>query len=119
MRSSMASSDCIVDSSVVIAFYRDGDSQHEKALKAMADLSGRTLLVHPYVIQETVTALSRKHGFDLAKRFLTDVMSGNNTIIVPVYINGDIDAFLSAERRMAFTDIALITLAKQTGAELL
>lgn len=115
----MESSDCIIDSSVLIAAYREADSQHRKALKAMTDLAGRMHIIHPYVIQETVTALCRKHSFELAERFLEDVMSSANTIIAPVYVHTDIDAFRSARRRMAFTDIALIALADQIGAELL
>lgn len=115
----MASSDCIIDSSVFIAFYRDGDSQHEKAVRVITDLAGRTLIVHPYVIQETVTALCRKHSYELAKQFLSDVVSGANTIIPHVYIRADIDAFLEAKKRMAFTDIALISFAKQASAELI
>jgi predicted nucleic acid-binding protein len=50
----MESNHCIVDSSVFVAFYLEADSQHEDALRVMQDISECSLIVHPYVIQETV-----------------------------------------------------------------
>ena len=85
----------------------------------MTELWGRTLIVHPYVIQETVTVLTRKGGFDVAKRFLFDISASANVIIPAVNVHADIRVFLEAGLKISFTDMALISLAKQASAQLI
>ncbi len=48
----------IVDSSVFVAFYYENDTNHAKAVRIMAELEQKFLVVHPYVIQEVITVLT-------------------------------------------------------------
>ncbi len=115
----MDSSHCVVDSSVFVAFYYAGDPQHEAADRVMRELEECTFIVHPYAIQETATVLTRKGGFEAAKKFLRDVTEAPNVIIPAVDARNDIIAFINAAQKISFTDIALITLARQAGARLI
>lgn len=112
----MESNRYIVDSSVFVAFYRDVDAQHNQALRIMSELSALTLIVHPYVIQETATVLSYKCGLKVAKQFCLDIASAGNVIIPAVDARYDINHFVEAGEKMSFTDITLIELARAFGA---
>jgi len=114
----MASSHCIVDSSVFVAFYRDVDAQHADALRIMNELAESTLIVHPYVIQETATVLAYRSGLAVAKQFLMDVVGATNVIIPAVDARYDSGRFIAANKKMSFTDIALVELARTTGARI-
>lgn len=112
----MESNQCIVDSSIFVAFYRDVDSQHADAIRVMQEISGSTLIVHPYVIQETATVLAYRASLKVAKEFLADVMSAANVVIPAVDVRYDMGRFMDVKKKISFTDVALIELAKMTGA---
>jgi predicted nucleic acid-binding protein len=114
----MATNHCIVDSSVFVAFYRDVDSQHSDALAVMKDLQDATLIVHPYVIQETATVLTYRVGLSIAKQFCADVLAANNVLIPAVDARYDSARFLDLYKRISFTDAALIELSRTTGARI-
>ena len=48
----------VVDSSVFVAFYHQGEHNHEMALEVLSSLKDKALIVHPYVVQETATVLT-------------------------------------------------------------
>ena len=109
----------VVDSSVFIAFYWQKDTQHEKALRVMADLASATLVVHPYVIQEVAAVLTRKLNLAGAKVFLADIAGGSNIDIAWVDAKADIEAFQNISMPLSFTDVALVRLAKASNLELI
>ena len=112
----MESNHCIVDSSLFVAFYRDVDALHADALRIMRELAESTLVVHPYVIQETATVLAYRCSVAVAKQFLTDIVDATNVVIPAVDVRYDIQHFMSIKTKISFTDIALIELARTTGA---
>ncbi len=114
----MESNRCIVDSSVFVAFYRDIDTLHNEALLIMKELSDSVLIVHPYVIQETVTVLTYGVGATVAKQFLVDIGGASNIIIPMVDIKHDIQLFMSIGMKISFTDVVLVGMAKEMGARL-
>ncbi|RJQ34504.1 type II toxin-antitoxin system VapC family toxin [Candidatus Parcubacteria bacterium] len=105
----------LIDSSVFVAFYYEGDAQHTDALRVMADISAQVLIVHPYVIQETATVLAYRLGMPVAKAFVTDVMKAKNVLIPAADVYRDAAFFLDYSKKMSFTDIALIGLARSMG----
>jgi len=109
----------IVDSSFLVAFYRDIDSQHQEARRIASDLVGKTIILHPYVIQETATVLTYTCGTDIAYSFLADVAVAERIIIPPPDIQTDIKMFIALKRKISFTDASLIALAKQRGAQII
>lgn len=115
----MVSRHCVIDSSVFVAFYRDIDTLHHEALRVMQELSSDTLIVHPYVIQETATVLTYGVGLPVAKRFLVDITTASNITIPSLNIQQDIKLFSYSRAKLSFTDIALIGLAKEMGVPLI
>ena len=115
----MGPNHCIVDSSVFVAFYRDVDSQHTEALRVMQELSELTLIVHPYVIQETATFLAYRVGMKISKRFCADIADAANVIIPAVDARYDIARFSDIDTRISFTDAALIELSKSAGVRVI
>ena len=119
MRSPMASDRCVIDSSVFVAFYREVDSLHVDALAIMREIADATLVVHPYVIQETTTVLAYAVGLPLAKQFLIDIGASPNVFIPPVDMQREIQSFKNVKVKISFTDSALVALAKDLGARLI
>jgi len=109
----------VVDSSVFIAYYWGLDSQHTKAVRIMDELASSSLIVHPYVIQEVATVLTKRLGLSIAKRFLAAICEGSNVEIPWVDVHADIDAFQALKTSLSFTDITLIRLAKSTHVALI
>ncbi len=91
----MGPSQCVIDSSVFVAFYSEADTNHDRALKFFSDFNDATLIVHPYVIQETASVLCYKYGHMAAVPFLDDILKSANIIIPSVSIVEDIQGFLS------------------------
>ena len=115
----MESSHYLIDTSVFVAFYRDIDASHADALRIMGELAEHILIVHPYVIQETATVLASRSGIAVAKRFLEDIAAATNVVIPAVDARYDIGRFIALNKRMSFTDIALVELSRTTGARLI
>ena len=114
----MVSDRFIIDSNIFVAFYYEGDSNHKKALKILSELNQKTLVIHPYVIQETATVLTYKLGHSLAAQFLKDLENAANTIISGIDIKTDIKNFIAVRKKISFTDAALLGLAKEMNASL-
>lgn len=114
----MASDVFVIDSNVFIAFYHGNDERHRDALRVMEELDGKTLIVHPYVIQETATVLAYKFGLATARAFLSDAASASNLLIPPVDMRSDIDGFMEIGKKVSFTDAVLVRLARQMNAHL-
>ncbi|KKU60032.1 MAG: hypothetical protein UX81_C0005G0028 [Parcubacteria group bacterium GW2011_GWA2_47_12] len=111
----------IVDSSFLVALYITDDSQHEIAEKIAKQMSGvkKIIVMHPYVIQEVTTILTYRIGIILAQRFLNDLFASKSVIIPQVNVLQEADFFKRMEKRMSFTDITLVHLAKQTDTPIL
>ncbi len=115
----MESNTFVVDSNVFIAFYAAGDEQHADAVAIMRELVGKTLVVHPYVIQEVATVLTYRFGLAVAKKFLADIRNADDVMVPTVDIAQDIERFSSASKKVSFTDITLVGLAISMNTSLL
>ena len=113
------SSRIVVDSSVLIALYLKGDFQHQKANLIFSETINSTLIIHPFVIQETATVLAYKGGIILAQKFLRDICNAQNIHIPETNINEEIKNYLNVTRRVSFTDMSIILLASREKAQLL
>jgi predicted nucleic acid-binding protein len=111
----------IVDSSFFVALYLTNDSQHPVARNAVRQFAGmeKTLVLHPYVIQEVVTILTYRVGVSLATRFLDDIRASESVLIPAVTIGEEIEFFKQVGRKMSFADVALVRLAQQMRAPVL
>ena len=118
MQLSTGSNIFVIDSCVFVAFYYEGDSSHAKALKIIERLDSEVRIVHPYIIQETATVLAYKLGVDLAIDFLDDVTNSPRIFIPFVDVYDDVSNFKRASKKMSFSDVTLVMLAKREHAQL-
>jgi predicted nucleic acid-binding protein len=114
----MGPSRYIIDSSVFVAFYSETDIQHADAVEFFGHFNEATLIVHPYVIQETTSVLCYRLGYKAAVPFLEHILKATNISISPVAVAEDINAFLGLQKKVSLTDSTLIRLAKTLPAEL-
>ena len=114
----MEHSRVVLASSVIRAFYSEIDQFHAEAVRAVGDLEQRISIVHPYVIQEVATLLTYRLGVEAAKQFLNDIKSAANVLVPVVDVAKDIAYFMRVNRKISFTDIALIRLAEEMEASL-
>lgn len=108
----------VIDSSVFVAFYYEGDSNHTEAVKIIEGLDSEIRIVHPYIIQETATVLAYKLGINPAVDFLEDVINSPRIFVPFVDIYDDISKFKRAGKKMSFSDVTLVMLAKRERAQL-
>ena len=103
----------IVDSSMFVAFYYENDTNHAKAVRIMAELEQKFLVVHPYVIQEVITVLTYKAGNKVATQFISDIFeNAPDVLIAPLNIRENIEFFKILSKRISFTDATLINLSR-------
>lgn len=101
-----------------VAFYSETDVHHADAVQFFSNANEATLIVHPYVIQETTSVLCYKLGYNVAVPFLDHILKATNTFILPVTVADDINGFLGLQKKVSLTDSTLIRLAKVSQAEL-
>ncbi len=108
----------VLDSSVILAFYSEIDAFHTKAVQAAGELERAITIVHPYVIQEVTTLLTYRLGVETARQFLEDIRNSDNVLVPEVDAEGDMAYFLRVNRKISFTDTALVRLAEEMNASL-
>jgi predicted nucleic acid-binding protein len=108
----MVNSSYLVDSSVFISFYAEGDSCHADAVAILSEIESSELLVHPYVIQEVVSVLTYKLGVTAAKKFIADIQQANNISILPVDAQRDMKSFSARNKKISLVDSALIDISQ-------
>ncbi len=102
-----------IDSSVLIAFFKEDDSLHERAFQVIRD-GAKPVLVHEYVALETATVLMVKAGKEVADEFMKVLLT--NADFKPVFSN-ETHFFLTAHKfianktQLSFTDAALLELS--------
>ena len=109
----MESNRFIVDSSVFVSFYHQYDTNHARAAQVMLELENKLLVVHPYVIQEVITVLTHKAGNKVATQFISDIFEDAPDILIsPLYMRESIEFFKILNKKISFTDVALINLSR-------
>lgn len=109
----------VLDSSVILAFYNEIDQFHAEAVQAVDRLEQAVSIVHPYVIQEVATLLTYRLGVEAARNFIEDMRSSDNVLIPAVNAEKDMAYFLRVNRKISFTDTALVRIAEEMNASLL
>lgn len=108
----------VLDSSVWVALFIDGDSQHTEALDVIDGIVG--FIYIPYtVISEVATVLTNKYSKDQADTFLQFILHDSRCVLIDNQHSTDITAFLDSKETLSFPDISIVTLALQHRAELI
>lgn len=109
----------VIDSSFLIAFYNEEDSQHRKALEVVSKIGDKIVLLHPYVVEEVATVLTYKSGISDAKKFLENFLNSENINISRVDIKEEIEFFNKLNKKISFTDSAIIKMSKEKNIPVL
>ena len=100
-------SSCVLDSSVWVALFLDGDTNHEKAAEIFDSITRRVYV--PYVVlSEVATALTYKFSKRQADKFLQFVTDNERFSLIDNRYATDVPAFLKFADRISFADIAII-----------
>ena len=105
----------ILDSSVWIAFFKQDDSQHQKAEGVLAQAPSAQVVVPEYVLVEVATALKQRGYQTAAKEFVAMVMHEGRSIFLPsdALARETSTCFCERSDKLSFTDTALLTLSRE------
>jgi predicted nucleic acid-binding protein len=104
----------LIDSNVLVAFFHEDDSQHEKALKVTL-AAPRPLIVHEYVVLETATILMLRAGKGIADTFIRTVLGNADFSLLhsttPTFLLAMKSFIGHKTKQLSFVDAALLALS--------
>ena len=109
----------IIDSSVFVAFYYQGDANHHNAVEILKSIEESFTVVHPYVVSEVATVLAYKVSKKVAEMFIFDIMATSNMYLITPDIIKESDFFVKQSKKMSFVDTSLVFWAKRMGVNLI
>lgn len=119
MKSYMAKDRQILDSNIFIALYFKSDTLHQDAIELMKSLNDCEIFVPYCVIQEVTTILTYRLGKKTADNFIDDISNANNCFLIDNNIYEEMIFFRKTNKKLSFTDLSLIFLAKKYKASLI
>ena len=108
----------LIDSSVWIALFLEQDTQHAKAKRFFATVSGKIYLP-TLVLGEVASVLTYKHSKAQADMFVRFVVDYPELEWVESQAYDDAAYFLTIPARLSFIDLSLLRLARVLKAELI
>lgn len=109
----------VLDSSVWVAFFIDGDVQHAKALCAVDEALGGRVYIPYIVLAEVATVVANKHSKAQADNFLRFVSADSRCILVDNSYAVDLPVFLDCDESISFPDASIVAFALRYGARLI
>lgn len=109
-----------LDSSVLVALFRQTDALHIKALEIFK--SGGNFFVLDYVFSEVVTVLKNKENMETVRAFIDYIFDAES---IDIYrLEGDeflfaVDLFRDAENKLSFVDTLLLALSELKGHDVI
>jgi len=100
----------IVDTSFLISFYNESDSNHEKAVQMIKEKE-HLLLLPEYVIAETSTVLLYKQDLKTSKEFLKAVEETRTMKILHVGssdFHNILEIFKNQKNQLSFVDASIV-----------
>lgn len=110
----------ILDSSVIIAYFRTNELDHARAEKIFQE--NNILLVPNVVFSEVVTILKMKEGFEVAANAIEFLINGDGIEIVYIDENlfdSSIGYFVANKNALSFVDTLLLKLANSEKVPLI
>jgi len=109
----------LVDSSVLVSFFVEEDSNHESALKYLDPLE--EFAITDYILLEVTTVLKNKVGLDAAKKaveFLTENKNIHFLSLTNEELGGTLKCFFEQKHSISFVDASLLVMVKQRGMQI-
>ena len=112
------SESAVVDSSVLVALFIDGDSNHARAYEIISMAAGH--LYVPYIaVEETASILTYRLSKGLADQFITFIQNDARIVVVDSAVERDMETFLKTHKRISFADISIMSVASHMGLRLI
>ena len=112
----------VLDSSFLVSFFREEDSNNSEAIGAFKRNADNEMLLPETVFFETLTVLNYKSGMTLARQAYEKLLSNRQISFYP-FSEGEklcfLHEFFAAGGKMSVPDASVVYLAKKTGAEVL
>lgn len=110
----MARSGVLFDSNVWIAYFHTTDAQHAKAVAAVGQYSGQTIVLTEYVLLEIATLLKQKIGPTKTNTIITTLLKTEGIALLPSdnYFSTTLTTFLaSKDKYLSFVDVSILVLS--------
>lgn len=110
----------LVDSSVIVAFFRTSEENHNEAAKLLSSLEAFS--VNDYILSEVATVLRIKESLPILRKAVDLLRSTEGISLLRLTdkeLHQAIDFFLSSKKKLSFVDASLVVLAKSRGLKLL
>lgn len=110
----------VLDSSVLIALFRTGETLHEKAVRLF--MGKEDFLVMDYVLGEVITVLKLRESFEVSKKCLEFLTSVEGIKIVETDSEtfwSAIDFFSENKNKLSFIDTLLFLFSKEHDLQLI
>lgn len=114
----------LIDSSVLIAFFNELDSCHQKAVKLITEINKKPniLHVHVLVLMETLTVLKQKVAFDEFSQYSKTLMNQEAFTLINgffYYEDMPFNKIFFKKNKLSFIDSFLIDYSKSQKLPLL
>lgn len=109
----------LVDSNVIIAFFRKEEEDYGSAEQLLSEMKG--FVVSDYVLSEVVTILRLKEGVKIAAKAASLLKWNQNVDIIQVNnfeLEETLHCFLRSKKNISFVDASLIVLSKKRNLKL-
>lgn len=104
----------LIDSCVLIAFFRKSEKNHAKARAFIKNL--KKFYITDYVLLEVATVLQIKEGFSVAHQAITLITNNESVHVLRMTDRELVETtafFLTQKQQISFTDASLAIIAKK------
>ncbi len=113
----------VLDTSFLVSFFLNGDSNHAKALELALKNKDEDMLLSDIILYETLTVINYKGGIELAKE-AHGQLERNRQIHSFRFTDVEADEIVSMffaqkKRKLSFADVSVLYLANKSSAKIL
>ncbi len=112
----MESRQGIVDSSVLVAFFRGDDSNHQRAVEFMEKID--SFAISDYILLEVTTVLQQKVGLELTRKAVEFLVNNRDVELLSINnqeLGDTLALFFEQKFKLSFVDCSILVLAKNRG----
>jgi predicted nucleic acid-binding protein len=109
----------LIDSNILIAFFRREDIHHKKAIELLSKLDG--FYISEHVLFEIGTVLLLKEGATISKQFIDFLNNSENIQIINLFFDEFsqiVNSFPYQKTKLSMVDLSLLIIAKNRDLDL-
>lgn len=109
----------LVDTNIIVSFFRENEDRYEDARKFLNTLE--TFVITDFILSEVATILIQKTDKGTMKKAMEFLQDNKNVFLIrstKEELGETIELFLKQKRKISFVDISLMVLAKNHNLHL-